>query len=150
MKTTLQLLDELYAQLGSDYRIAKTLGVTRSFISIMRSRGSTFGDENCVKVAELLGYPPEYVIACKQAERAKSTSLKRAWTRLAKASRVAAVSLFAVLGASQHADAAPSPEQADPPVCILCKTLRGSKNKLKIIFAWLTFGRSPGRFAHAS
>lgn len=63
----------------SDYKAAQELGLTRSSISLHRSRGNTTLDEDsAVKVAELLGVDPVGVILDQVAERSKSPAVASA------------------------------------------------------------------------
>lgn len=71
-------------QLPSDYAVHKLLGVSRENISSIRNRRSTFGPETAIKVADLLGLPRGYVVACCEVERAKSDDLKAVWADMAK------------------------------------------------------------------
>lgn len=63
----------------SDYRVAQELGMTRSNISLHRSRGNTTLDEDAaVKVASMLGVDPVGIIIDQVAERSKSPEIASA------------------------------------------------------------------------
>lgn len=85
-RTTIEFLDAVRAKLGgvSDYRAAIALGVTRATVSSWRQSKTKIGEDKAPRVAELLELPPEYVLACVAAERAKRTELRVIWERLAK------------------------------------------------------------------
>lgn len=91
MKTTPEYLDALRARLDlpSDYALAKTLGITRQYLSRYRSGSTTFSDETAVKVAELLNIDPAAVLVDMHAERTRSTPAGAIWHALAQ--RIAAV-----------------------------------------------------------
>lgn len=69
----------------SDYRIAKEMGMTRSNISLHRTRGNTTLDEDsAIKIAEFLGLDPVGIIIDQLAERTKRADLKEAIQATAK------------------------------------------------------------------
>ena len=81
----------------SDYGLAKILGITRNAISAHKhKRSKHFSEETAYRIAELLDLPPEYVMSCLAAERAKDERVREAWGRVSKLVRVA--SLSAVIG----------------------------------------------------
>lgn len=98
LQYTNDFLDELKSLNGnaSDYRLAKILEVKAATISNYRHGKSFFDDAVCERVADLLGIQPEYVLACIHAERAKSPSLRTAWTHIAAAFGTAATFVFAI------------------------------------------------------
>lgn len=98
LMTTIELLDELKSlnDNASDYRIAQILNVNKSAVSKWRLKKSFFDDEVCEQVAELTGHHPEYVLACIHAERAKSDSLRLAWSHIAVRFATAACLVVAV------------------------------------------------------
>lgn len=128
METTNQLLDAIKARYGlpSDYALAAKVGITRSGISGYRHGRTKLGDEQALKVAELLELDEGYVLACMEAERTHSEAARRAWEKLAtrlKSGGVAAALLLLV------ATPAPTPANAAPLLasagdCILCKIRR--------------------------
>lgn len=70
MITTVSLLDLLndYKK-WSDYEIAKQIGGSTSLISNWRNRGSVMHDKYAVKVAEILGFDPDWLLLHIHAER---------------------------------------------------------------------------------
>jgi transcriptional regulator with XRE-family HTH domain len=81
MKTTSEWLDAVKeaAGLPSDYAAAKALGVTRSAVSGYRNGKSTFDEETCLKVADIVGVPRAVVLTSVLAQRAKSDEVRLAW-----------------------------------------------------------------------
>lgn len=69
MLTTNDILDILKSKFGSDYKTAQELGIHTVRISYLRNKGGTFTDEQCLKVAEILGVKPEAIILNMVAER---------------------------------------------------------------------------------
>lgn len=69
MVTTINLLDLLKEQLGSDYKTAKALGVSTQRISQLRTIGGVFTDAQGLKAAEILNFPAEFIILSLAAER---------------------------------------------------------------------------------
>lgn len=67
----------------SDYRLAGILKVTRATSSSWRTGRTAFSDETALKIAELLGEDPQYVLACIHAERAHNVAVKNAWGKIA-------------------------------------------------------------------
>jgi len=77
----------------SDYGLAKILGITRNAISAHKhKRSKHFSEETAYRIAELLDLPPEYVMSCLAAERAKDERVREAWGRVSKLVRVASFS----------------------------------------------------------
>ncbi len=81
-------------RLPSDYALKRVLGVTTQQISFYRTGKGQFGDDVCLRVAEILDIPPGRVLADVAAERAKSEAVREVWRRL---SAVAAGSACAVI-----------------------------------------------------
>jgi hypothetical protein len=84
MRTTSQYLDALKERLNvtSDYALAKHLGIRQSTISSYRHRGSHFGEDLSIRVAEILEIDPGEVLAAMAAERTKCPAARKAWARL--------------------------------------------------------------------
>lgn len=104
METTRELLERAREACAPPtyYRLAKVLGVSQARVSQWKA-GHTFGDEMAVKVAELIGLDPAYVLACVQAERTTDGEARRAWARLA--GLVASLAVLAVLAAAPYSAA---------------------------------------------
>lgn len=94
--------------IGSDYALAKFLGINPNNVSNYRRGVSCLDNDRAMKVAELLDMPPGYVLASIEAERAdrmKKEAAGKAWRHAAallRGGRAAALFLFAVLVALQH------------------------------------------------
>jgi transcriptional regulator with XRE-family HTH domain len=78
MITTVSLLDLLndYKK-WSDYRIAKEIGAAQPVVSSWRTGRHTMSDEYAEKVAEILGFDPDWLLLHIHAER----NLKRPYGR---------------------------------------------------------------------
>jgi DNA-binding transcriptional regulator YdaS (Cro superfamily) len=109
MKTN-DFLDAIRARhaLGSDYMVAKLMGVDSNYVSNWRSGRNTMGEDACMKVAELLEIRPGYVLACVAAERSKNDAVRAAWESVA-ASLAACVVAACGLAAPSPAAAWPGP-----------------------------------------
>ncbi|WP_339677501.1 hypothetical protein, partial [uncultured Zhongshania sp.] len=69
--------------LKSDNKVALAIGITRSAISDHKhGRAASFYDEQCIKIAELLGLEPIVVIADQRAAGAKNDSMKAVWEKI--------------------------------------------------------------------
>ncbi len=86
MKTTADFLDEIkeLRNVQSDYAVAKILGVRHTNLSNYRHGRSHFDAAMCIKVAEVLNVEPAYIMACMEAERAKTDEIRKVWERAAK------------------------------------------------------------------
>ena len=95
MKTQQKYLDQVaeLTETGSDYAIAKKLGISTQRVSNYRRGRHTFDDEMCTRVALALGINPFKVIAEINAEKAKTAEKRKFWKDAA--SRAAAVLLSA-------------------------------------------------------
>lgn len=81
MQTSIDFVEALKTKTGagSDYALAKTLGVTRQAVSNYRTGAKTFSDEIALKAASLLEIEPGIILAAVHAERAKTEAEKSAW-----------------------------------------------------------------------
>lgn len=81
MKTTTEFLEGVKATYGltSDYKLAKFLGISTASISRLMQKKDFLGDENAIKVANLLKIAPAYVLSCVHFERAKKAEEKAVW-----------------------------------------------------------------------
>lgn len=84
MKTTTQYLDSAKSVLGigSDYALAKALGIRTTTISNYRSGRNHFDDATAIKIAAILKIDPLEVIAAANVERAKNDDARRVWVGL--------------------------------------------------------------------
>lgn len=78
------------------YRLGKVLDVRPSQIARYLRTGRSMDDRIALKVAELIGTKPEYMLACMAAERAALPQARRAWKKVVE-SLAAAVLLGAVV-----------------------------------------------------
>jgi plasmid maintenance system antidote protein VapI len=89
--------------LPSDYRAAELIGITRQSVSKhKRNEAKTLKDEQCIKVADLLGISPEIVIADQHLEAAKTPEEKAVWQNFLKLSGSAAASILGIATALPH------------------------------------------------
>lgn len=92
MKKLSDYLDQAAKITGSDYQTAKRLNMTRSAISLCRSKGA-MKTENIVALAELIGVNPAAIVAA--CDIAKNPENARIW---AKWGAVAGISLTLMAG----------------------------------------------------
>lgn len=95
IRTTVEFLDMLrehYKYLSedgktpvTDYRVGKELGVSHQAVTGWRTGRTTFNDEMCLKVANILGLHAEYVLGCVHLERSSSGIMRDFWQGLALA-----------------------------------------------------------------
>lgn len=99
MKTTADFLNDLRAQYGlnSDGKLSLKMGWARAQLARYRNRRETFGPTTAKTVAEALGIDPGYVLACMEAQRARTPELQRIWAGVA--AKLAALLLAVGLGA---------------------------------------------------
>lgn len=91
-------LDRQEGGTGSDYAVAKRLGITPQWISQLRSKRRRMGDETCLVIAEILGLSYGEVLINSRAERARSEKVREAWEKLAERIRgTAAAIAFAII-----------------------------------------------------
>ncbi|MCQ8104692.1 helix-turn-helix domain-containing protein [Methylomonas sp. SURF-2] len=95
MKSIENYMDELKEKTGSDNKTALLLGVDRSVISKIKSRGA-ISDENAVKVAELLDIDPGEVLLAAAMARSQG-AVKSAWESVSKRAGIAASLALALL-----------------------------------------------------
>lgn len=128
MKTSVEYLDDVAARLGgvSDYRVAMTLGMSRSGVSRWRTGDDSIGDDAAIKVAAILEIDPVEIMVNSRIERTQNEAVRSAWENAArKLGRAAAslaivvVALFSSVFVSGDAYAAVNAEAV--PLCILCK-----------------------------
>jgi len=104
---TVDFLDAVKKRHGltSDYQLAKLLRWNTQRISMYRHTPRELDDDACVQIAEALGVPPAYVMACIAAARAKSADIKRHWLAAARLLKTgtAAVILATAVAVSQVA-----------------------------------------------
>lgn len=70
------------AKIESDYAIAKVLGIHRATVSNYRKSRGLLDEEVSIKVAEIIGIPPEKVLIDQLAETVKTPSAKAALERV--------------------------------------------------------------------
>lgn len=96
MITTVNLLDMLKEKLGSDYKTAKVLGVHTTRITRIRNIGGVLTDAQGLKAAEILDFPPEWIIISLAAERSLNSPVWGILTHLADKLDTRKVSAFVV------------------------------------------------------
>ena len=98
METTINFLERLEAKHDgcSDYRAAKLLGISATTISTWRRGIGGMGDKTAVKMAELLGEHPAYVMACIHAEKDDTPQTHKVWEQVA--AQYAATFVFVFIG----------------------------------------------------
>ena len=86
VQTSIEILDRLAAKLGnaSDYRVAQELKVSKATVSNWRVGKGAIGEDNAIRIAELLGEDPKFVLACVLAERTKSKEAKKVLQQMAE------------------------------------------------------------------
>ncbi|MDE2469468.1 MAG: helix-turn-helix transcriptional regulator, partial [Bradyrhizobium sp.] len=79
--TTIEFLDALKAKRGwtSDYQLWKGMGWKQTTVSSYRSGRAAIAGRHAVQIAEELGLPHAYVLACGNIEREKDPGVSRAW-----------------------------------------------------------------------
>lgn len=86
---------------GSDYAVAKLLGVTAQAMSQYVHKGRTMDNTRAARAAELLKLPPLDVIADMELERATTDEARAFWTKFRKGfGRRAAAVLLSILAAA--------------------------------------------------
>lgn len=105
MKSTIELVEAIRDQAGSDRKAAALFGITQASFSRWRAGDDFPTDDNAVLIAELLKLDDAYVLAIIRRDRAKSKRAKAAWQRVAdafgKAAAVAAFTVAALGGAPE-------------------------------------------------
>lgn len=66
----------------SDYAVSKLLGIRPQTICNWKSGRGAMSEDIALKAADLLGFDPEYVLACVTAERAKDTPTYETWVKV--------------------------------------------------------------------
>lgn len=96
LKTTAEFIDEIKVRQGlvKDADVARRLGITSSSVSQLRNLKNTFDDSTALKVAELLGTDPGYVVLCAHAQGAKRPEVRTVWEHIARAASTAATVLI--------------------------------------------------------
>lgn len=79
---------------GSDYALAKAIGITRQAISRYRKGHGGFDDEVAIRVAQILDLPPAQVLVDVMSERTNSPEVRRILRDLVKQMGRAAVAVL--------------------------------------------------------
>ncbi len=103
MKTAKDFLADIKAAHGltTDYQLAKFLGWRQQRIVIYNAGGS-FDHETALQIAPALDLRPDYIMACMEAQRAKTPAVRKTWEKAAKA--LAGTALAAIVGCSALMD----------------------------------------------
>ncbi len=98
MSYSVDLLDRAKVKLGSDYKAAKVAGVSRQFVSQVRSGRGHFNGAHAARLAELLGENPINAALRVEADRVQSDEDRRYLKRLGglAASVILSLNLFTV------------------------------------------------------
>lgn len=99
MKTIENYLNDLKNKLGSDYAIAKAIGITKQSVSIIR-KGGGIKDETAIKIAELLEVDENEVLLAAVIERCKEENTKKVWENISRLLGVAASFLLLIQSVS--------------------------------------------------
>lgn len=102
-----ELLDEAAKKFGSDYKVAKALGITPAAISNVRKRGKNLSDYHAAKLAEMLGLSPIKVIVGLKAAKAKTREEAAYWGKLKglAAAGLLALTMYGGAPSTSHANA---------------------------------------------
>lgn len=97
--TTVEFLDALKARKGlsTDYQLFKALGWKQTTVSSYRRGRSAMAGPHAIRVADELGLPREYVLACMEAERENNDQVADVWRELAHRLRGIAASILLAL-----------------------------------------------------
>lgn len=102
MVTTINILDLLKQKLGSDYKSAALLGVSRKRVSQLRHVGGSLTDEQGLIAAKELDFPNEFILLSLAAERSFKSPVSQIFAELSdkfdprKTAAFAAVSVVAL------------------------------------------------------
>lgn len=85
MKTQ-EMLDAVKSRAGisSDYAAAQLLGVTRAQMSRYRNGKDYPGDDQAMKIADLLAIDAGFIVSCIHAERASTDTTRALWEGIAR------------------------------------------------------------------
>ncbi len=99
LETSTDLLERLRTKQGSSwYGLAALLGTHTNTVYNWKGGHTVVDRKFAPRIAELLDEPPEYILACLEAEREATPELQRVWARIAAKFRSRASSiLLAVL-----------------------------------------------------
>ncbi len=98
--TTVEFLDLLKARKGltSDYQLFKSMGWAQTTVSKYRVGGRVMSPSHALQVADELGLPRAYLLACMEAERERDDQVAGVWQDLARRLKHAAAIILIVLG----------------------------------------------------
>ncbi len=88
MKTINDYLDEIQTKTGSDYAIAKKIGVTKQSVSIIRKTGHV-KEETAIKIADALGINRNEVVLAAMIAKSKG-EVRKTWENISKITGIAA------------------------------------------------------------
>jgi len=117
LETSLQLLERVRAKHNvSWYRLVRMIPTSESTMANWKNGRTGIDQRFVTRIAELLEEPPEYILACIEAERAPSPELEKIWRGIAEKFRSHAASILLItalvlgVGNATKAEAsAPSP-----------------------------------------
>lgn len=97
LETSLQLLERVRAKhKASWYRLARLIPTSESTMANWKNGRTGIDQRFVTRIAELLEEPPEYILACIEAERAQSPELEKIWRGIAEKFRSHAASILLV------------------------------------------------------
>jgi hypothetical protein len=98
LETSQDLLNRVRAKHHSSwYGLQKLMGVHRNTVYSWKGGHTAVDKKFAPRVAELIGEPAEYVLACLEAEREQSADVLKLWRRIAERFRSPAIILLASL-----------------------------------------------------
>lgn len=95
MKTINEYLDQIETKTGSDYAIAKKIGVSKQAISIIRKTGHV-KEETAIKIADALKIDRSEVVLAAMIARSEG-EVKKTWEAISKNMGIAAGILIACI-----------------------------------------------------
>jgi hypothetical protein len=86
MRTIDEVLDRARAvqKVGSDYKLALTLGIGESALANYRNKRSLPDAKACLKLAKAMGEDPDLLVVEMEAQRAKTDEARNVWLRVAQ------------------------------------------------------------------
>jgi len=99
LETSRELLERVRAQHKSSWwGLSKVIPASESTVNNWKHGRSAIGREYVTRIAELLGEPAEYVLACVEHEREQDAGAKKLWRRIAERFHSTASILLVALG----------------------------------------------------
>jgi hypothetical protein len=97
LETSVELLERVRAaEKVSWWKLPRVLDASESTVKNWKHRRTTVDRRFAPRIAELLGEPPEYVLACLEADREQDAEVLKVWHRIAAKFRSNAASILLV------------------------------------------------------